>query len=168
MKLSLEMRTENVDFASYHAVYFSEEFNRLAMSAAKLKQRELRRNETLPDGRESRSVRMVPDVALPSVIGKLTQGRMIEYRENTVFDPKARTARLDVKSIAGDMVQVGGDVRFVEERGGVTLHFDGEVRIRVFGIGGLIEKFIVSQVRERYAAVSKVLQQHIDDSRRAA
>jgi hypothetical protein len=168
VKLAMEMRTENVDFARYHAVYFSEEFNLLAMGAAKLKRREMRRQETLPDGRESRSVRMVPDVALPGVIAKLTAGRDIEYRENTVFDPKTRTARIDIKSIAGDLVKVGGDVRFVEERGGITLHFDGEVRIRVFGIGGLIEKFIVAQVRERYAAVSKVLQQYLDDDRRAA
>jgi hypothetical protein len=162
MKLELRMRTENVGFERYREVYFSEAFNRLAISAANLRERELCEHEVLPDGRESRTVRVVPDIALPAAIKKLFGERAIEYRELTVFDPKTRSARLDIKSPARDLVKVGGDVRFVEERGGVTLHFQGEVRVRVFGLGAMFEKIIVSQVKERYAAIGKMLQRYLD------
>ena len=163
MKLELRLHTENIDFERYQAVYFSEEFNRLAMSAAKLRERKLCAHEVLPDRRESRTVLVVPAIALPAPIKKLFGERAIEYRELTVFDPKTRSARVEVKSAAGDLVRVGGDVRFVEERGGVTLHFQGEVRVRVFGLSTMIERVIVSQVKDRYAAIGKMLQRYLDE-----
>jgi hypothetical protein len=161
MKLELQLRTEDVDFESYQAVYFSEEFNQVIISAAKLRQRVLQSHEVLPDGREARVVRMVPEIALPAPLLKVIGAREIAYREVTVFDPRTRCARLDVKSPAGKLLKVAGEVRFVEAHGGVTLHFDGEVHAHVLGFGRMIEKFLVAQVQERYTAVAVALQQYL-------
>lgn len=163
MKLQLEMRTENIDFDRYKDVYYSEEFNALAMPAAKLRERSLQKHEVLVDGRELRKVRMVPDIHLPSPVMRLLNGEEIAYTEVTLFDPQSRRARLDVRSAAGDVVKVGGDVHFTEDKGGVTLHFDGEVKVKVFGLGKIIEKIIVNQVRDRYAAIAPVLQTYVDE-----
>lgn len=162
MKFDLHMRTRNVGFDDFLAAYFSDDFNQLALGAAKLKQRELEHYEVLADGCELRRVRMVPEVALPGPVVRLLQGNVVEYHEVTRYDPRQRSARLDIESPAGDVVRVGGQVQFRETSGDVLLSFSGDVRVAVFGLGKLIEKIIIHQVTSRYASVEQVLQGYVD------
>jgi len=162
MKFELQMRTRNVGIDDYLATYFSEDFNQLALGPAKLKQRVLEHYEILADGCELRRVRMVPDVALPGPVVRLLDGNEVAYHEITRYDPRQRTARLDIESLAGDVIRVGGQVEFTEASGDVLLQFSGDVRVTVFGLGKLIEKIIIKQVRSRYASVEAELQRYVD------
>jgi len=162
MKLDLHIRTRNVDYDRYVDVYFSEEFNRSILAVAGLRDRVLEEQTTLPDGRERRRVRMVPEVALPGPIKKLAAGAEISYHEITVYDPNARSARFDVETPAGDLIRVGGEVRIAVDGSGIHLHFVGDVKVKIFGIGKLIERFIVSDVKKRYDKVEAALQRYLD------
>lgn len=163
-QLSLEIRSARVDFERFRSVYFSEEFNLLAMKAAQLRERVLEHEEQLVDGRELRRVKMVPDVALPRAIASMVGSNVIAYREVSIFDPIARVAQLNIESLAGDAIKVGGQARFIEAGEGVTMRFEGSVKVSIFGLGGMIEKIIVKQVRDRYRAIEGVLQQYLDDT----
>lgn len=168
MNFTVSMTTRGVDVARYQQVFFSEDFNREVVAAVNLKQRVIREQLTQADGAQYTRVRVVPKVALPSPITKLVEGHEIFYDEIMVFDPASRSARFAIESLAGDRVQVTGIVRFIEETDHVACHFEGEARVNVFAIGGLIERFIVSDVRKRYALVERALQRFVDEARDAA
>jgi hypothetical protein len=169
MKFTIEMSARRVDFERVVQVYFSEDFNRAVIPEANLRDRNLLEERTLDNGKEYRKVRYAPRVDLPGAIRKLMSGegieQLIEYNEITVFDRAARTATLEVESIAGDTIQVSGQVRFIEEGDGVRLKFEGEAKVKVFGIGKVAERFIVSEVTKRYALVERFLQRYLDEGR---
>jgi hypothetical protein len=168
MKFAVEIMARGIDFPRFRQVYYSEEFNREVAEAVKLKERTQQEYVRLPDGRERRKVRVVPRANLPTVFQKLLNGRPLHYEETTVFDPTTRSATFHVDSAAGEKVQVTGLVRFVEEPTGVRVLFEGEAAVKVFGVGGLAERYIVNEVKGRYEVIQTLLQKFIDEGRASA
>jgi hypothetical protein len=167
MKFEIEIVTRGIDYPTFRRVYYSEEFNQDVAEAVKLKARTQTEFVALPDGKERRRVHVVPRVNLPSAFQKLLNGQAVSYDETTVFDPATRSATFDVASPAGDRVRVSGLARFLEEPDGVRLHFEGEAQVQIFGVGGMIERYIVNEVRARYGVVQRLLQRFIDEGRNA-
>jgi hypothetical protein len=165
MQFVVEIVVRGIDYPTFRRVYYSEEFNDDVAQAAKLKERGQLEHVTLPDGKERRRVRVVPRVSLPAAVQKLLNGQAISYEETTVFDPVTRSATFSVQSPAAEVVQVTGVARFLEETGGVRLRFDGEAKVKVFGIGGMAERFIVNEVRSRYEVVERLMQKFVDEGR---
>lgn len=162
MHFNVELFAKNATFDRVRELYFSPAFDDAVAQAANLLERKQRERTVNPDGTERMRIRIVPRVALPSAIQKLLKGQAIHYDEITVFDPKARRATLSIRSIAGRSVQVNGTVDFIEERGGVRLRFDGDAQVKIFGVGSMIERYLVSEVKARYGAVEPVLQRFVD------
>ncbi len=165
MKFAVEIVARGIDYPRFRQVYYSEEFNASVAEAVKLKERTQQEYVRLPDGKERRRVRVVPRAQLPASFQKLLNGRPLHYEETTVFDPTTRSATFDVESAAGDKVQVTGLAQFIEEPGGMRVRFEGEARVKVFGLGALAERYIVSEVKGRYDVIQALLQQFIDDGR---
>jgi hypothetical protein len=165
MKFTVEMLTRRIDYLRFRQVYFSEGFNREVMRVVNLAERTTVQHDVAPGGKEHMRVRIVPKISLPGVIQKLLDGAVISYDELTVFDPAARHATFAIESKAGDTVQVTGHARFTDDGDGVRFHFEGEARVKVFGLGGLIERFLVSEVKSRYALVEQALQRFVDEGR---
>ena len=61
-----------------------------------------------------------------------------------------------------------GVIRFIEEQSGVRVHFEGEARVKIFGVGALVERYIVGEVKGRYEIIQKLLQKFVDEGRAAA
>jgi len=165
MKFAVEIAARGIDFPSFRRVYYSEEFNQEVAEAVKLKERSQKEFVTQPDGKERRRVHVVPRVNLPAAVQKLLNGQSISYDEITVFDPATRSATFAVESMATDTIQVTGLVRFLEDAGNVKVMFDGEAKVKVFGLGGFIERYIVGEVKSRYDHVQRLLQEFIDQGR---
>jgi hypothetical protein len=165
MQFVVEIVVRGIDYPTFRRVYYSEEFNDDVALAAKLKERGQLEHVTLPDGKERRRVRVVPRVSLPAAVQKILNGQTISYEETTVFDPVTRSATFSVQTPAADAVQVTGVARFLEEDGGVRLRFDGEALVKVFGIGGMAERYIVNEVRSRYEVVERLMQKFVDEGR---
>ena|ERR1700722_2347296 len=165
MQFVVEIVVRGIDYPSFRRVYYSEEFNSDVAQAVKLKERSQLEHVALPDGKERRRVRVVPRVSLPAAVQKLLNDETISYEEITIFDPATRSATFEVESSAGDKVQVTGVARFFEENGGVRLRFEGEAKVKVFGVGGFAERYIVGEVRSRYEVVARLMQKFVDDGR---
>ncbi len=162
VKFSIDMLTRRVSFDRWRSVYNSQEFNDYVRAETRVRDRTIVSFETLPSGQEKRRLRVVPDVNLPGPVRKLVGDSEIVYHEITVYDPKTRTARLDIETEATDKVKVGGDVRYILTDDSVRVQFDGEVSVSVFGVGGIIERFIANEVKQRYASLEKLLQEYVD------
>jgi hypothetical protein len=165
MKFAIEIAARGIDFPNFRRVYYSEEFNQQVAEAVKLKERVQVDFKTLPDGKEQRRVHVVPRVQLPGPVQKLLNGQPLSYDEVTTFDPPTRTTNFHVEGMAGDKINVSGVIRFVEDANTVKLFFDGEVKANIFGVGGIVERFVVSEVKERYEHVQRLLQEFIDSGR---
>jgi hypothetical protein len=165
MKFAVEIVVRGIDYPSFRRIYYSEEFNRELAEAVKIQERTQIEHVTLPDGRERRLVHIVPKASLPAPFLKLLNGQQITYDETTIFNPATRSASFSISSPAGDVIAVTGEAKFIEESGSVRLRFDGEAKVKVFGVGGLIERYIIGEVKSRYEHVERLLQQFVDDGR---
>lgn len=165
MKFTVDIHTRRVDYPRFRQVYFSEQFNREIVRAVNLQERTTTEHVIARDGKERMRVRIVPKVALPGMILKLLENNPISYDEITVFDPATRRASFAIETPAGEIVQVTGQAHLLDDGDGVRLRFEGDARVRLLGVGGMIERFLVKEVTERYAQVERALQHFIDQGR---
>lgn len=164
MKLVIEMVTRRVDFERFRTVYYSEAFNNEVVAAVNLKERTIREQQTLPDGKERMRTYIVPRVDLPGVISKLVGDTMIAYEELTIYDPATRHATVDVSSAGGDLIKVHATSQFTEQPDGIHTHIEIQVDVKIFGIGGMIERFIAAETKKRYDTVELTLQKFVDST----
>jgi hypothetical protein len=162
MKFSIELLGRGANLEQIRRIYFSQAFDDEVAKAANLVARKQLQHEVLPDGTERTHTHVVPHLALPAVIQKLLQGNVVSYDEVVELDPSLQSARFSIRSLAGKTVQVNGLIRFIEESGSVRICFEGEARIHVFGLGGMLERYLVREVTERYSRAQGVLQSFID------
>jgi hypothetical protein len=163
MKAVIETLTRGVDCARFrHIFYSSEAFNREIMAAAKLKERVVREHVQLPDGKERSRLYIVPHVDLPAVIEKVVAGYVIAYEETSMYDPTSRTANVSIHTPGGDLLRVSAVNQWLPEPEGVRMRIELDVHVKLFGVAGLIERFVISETRKRYEVLERVMQQLVD------
>lgn len=167
MRFVVDHVFHGTDVDRFAEVYFSEEFNEAVAPITGMKERRLVEERRDPDGKLHRRVRLAPDVSLPGPLQKLVGKEAITYDEVAVYDPAAREARYRIEHKAGDRLEVKGVVRFLPVEGGVRRVIEGDVDVRVFGVGGLVERFIESEVKKGYEKIAAFLQRWLDEHPRA-
>jgi hypothetical protein len=165
MNFAVEIVTRGVDYTRFRRVYNSEEFNREVAQAAKLKERSLVEHTKTADGKEHKRVRITPNIALPGPVQKLFPEGQFSYEEVTVLDPQSRTATYAIETTVGDKIQVTGLAKYIEESGAVRLRFEGEANVKMFGVGTMVEKYLIGEVKTRYELVQRLLQAFVDEGR---
>lgn len=169
MKLFIDQIFTGTHLDHFEETYFSEEFNTAIAREIGLKERKLVDKRVDDDGKVHRRVRMVPAIELPGPIRKIVGDREISYDEVSVFDPSTHSVRYQIESAAQDRVSVGGEIQFTEESGsGVRRVIDGEIQVKVFGLGTVIERFIESETQKSYARISNFMQTWLDEHPPAA
>lgn len=159
MKLFIDQLFRETDLQHFEATYFSETFNAAIAREIGLKQRSLLEETRDEKGHVHRRVRMIPAIELPGPIRKLVGDKEISYDEVSVFDPAAHSVQYHIESAAQDRVSVGGHIRFIEAPGGgVRRVIDGEIQVKVFGLGSVIERFIEAETQKGYARISDFMQ----------
>lgn len=117
-----------------------------------------------PDGSVKRRVECAPKVEIPAVAKKVI-GDSTSYVEEGVFDPKTKRFSVDVQpKMGGDRIKTHVTM-WVEPRGEKKVERIVEVdnTVKVFGVGGVIEKFIEQQTRASYDASAGFTNQWIAD-----
>ncbi|MFO0696763.1 MAG: DUF2505 domain-containing protein [Polyangiales bacterium] len=151
MKFHVEHVIPGIAPEDYEKLYFDEPFGialckevRLLRTLEKLERDEKRvvRHVTCePEGRQ-----------IPAPVAKILGGARIAYTEELSytwgsFHGTWRT----VASLLTDKVSSHGTVDFVRVPEGTKRVVDGEVEVRLFGVGGVVERFIVADVEKSYA-----------------
>lgn len=163
MKLFIDQLFTNTDVERFADTYFSEEFNNAVARHIGLKERRLVEEEPAGANKVRRRVRMVPAVELPKPVKKLIGDHEISYDEVSVYDAEKHEVDYHIESGAQDRVQVRGVIRFVPHKEGVRRVIDGEVEVKVFGLGGLIERLIESEVQKGYEKIGAFMQRWLDE-----
>jgi hypothetical protein len=131
-------------------------------------QKEIRLQEYKVDSKKQgattiRSVRVVPTVDMPTVLKKAIGADTIGYVEEQRIPAKGM--HYEWKTTADkltDKIDIHGTFR-VEPLGPDRCKrtFEGEARVRIFGVGGLAEKFLVSELERQYGQVAGIQERWI-------
>ena len=144
-------------------IFFNESFNeRLYKDVLKFPEFSQRTtDETATELRRVLNVTpRIPD--LPTAVKKIA-GDNMGYAEEGVFDKTARRFRMNVKpSTLGDKLSIRGEV-WVEPagEGKIVRRFKADVTCKVFGIGGMIEKIIVSELEKSWNTAATFTNEYI-------
>ena len=112
---------------------------------------EILNESTRPDGGLVRQLKAKPRIDVPKVL-KSQLGDGLYFVEDGEFEPSERVwkNRLSVPKL-GEKLRISTEMRFQDtEPGKCVRTVDFDIEVRIFGIGGLMEKFIERILRDSY------------------
>lgn len=150
MKFRAEATFTDIPQAKYEELYFDNEFNDEMCKAVRLERTLLKLEKTgnvlvrhtrvAPIGRE-----------IPTPVAKAIGASRIEYVEELTYDfEKHSGVWQTISSVLPDKVETKGTLTIKANGAGCTRISEGEVTVKVFGVGGLIEKVIIGDVEKSY------------------
>lgn len=150
MKFRIEHEFHRIDLPEYEKLYFDEPFN-IALCEEVNLDRELLSLEHHGDELE-REVKVAPrGRQIPKPIAKFLGGARIEYVEKLRYTFGAGQGTWQsVSSLMTEKIDSRGTFQFEAVPGGVKRVVEGEIKVKVFGIGGTIEQYIVEDVKKSY------------------
>ncbi len=154
MKFRVEHTFEGIDLPAYEQLYFDEEFNAALCAATSLDRTLVSRK--LEGNTLRRVSRIVPHRAVPAPIAKVLGGAQLSYVEHVEYELESYVAHWHIEpSFLADKIETYGVYRFCEARGGVTRVVDGIINVAIFGLGGLIERFVVADIEKSYEVAAE-------------
>ncbi len=153
MKFRVEHTYEGVSFPEYESLHFDEGFNKALAESVKLGRTLLK----LDRGPTTlvRHVRIEPAREIPGPVAKLLGGNKLSYVEEVDYElGKGRGRWKTITSVLTDKIDSQGTLELVAVPGGVKRIVTGDIKVSVFGVGGIIEKFVVSDVEKSYDAAA--------------
>jgi hypothetical protein len=150
MKFSAQNLIENVSLADYEVLYFDEAFGQALCREVKLARHLVSREQV---GQcLKRAVRVGPEREIPAPVAKILGASRIEYTEHIEYTVGAFAGRWHtVSSLLTDKVHSSGTFKFLAQGRDVMRVVDGDISVKVFGLGGLIERYIAADVERSYA-----------------
>lgn len=161
MKFRAEHTFKGISLADYEKLYFNEDFNIKLCQAVKLA-REVIEIES-DDTKIHRVVKVGPDRVLPAPVAKILGTDRIDYTEHvdyTFGDFKADWKT--ISSVMTDKVDSKGTLTFRETGSGVTRIVEGDIKVKLFGVGKVVERVIVAETEKSYADAAAFTQTWID------
>ena len=161
MKFRVEHTFKDIGLTEYEQLYFDEPFGIALCKAVKLirtlEKRELKGDKLV------RVVRVGPDREIPPTVAKILGASRIEYTEHIDYKMGSfHGTWKTISSIFTDKVDAHGTFGFAEDDDGVSRVVEGEVNVKVFGVGGVIERFVVADVERSYKDAAQFTQKWID------
>jgi len=140
----------------YWAMFFDPEHVAQVQAALDLvEHREVWREET-PDRLRQR-LRIAPRRDVPAPVRRAVPGLSTAYEEERVFDKAGREIAWRVfPDFRPEAITCSGSYRVLPVAGGCRRVLDGRVEVRIFGIGGIVERAIAQDVERSYAIAAEV------------
>jgi hypothetical protein len=150
-------------------IHFDDEYNRRLHKAMALKEYSVfEKNEDEKELR--RKIRVVPERDIPSMLKKIVGDAGLSYTEISTFHKKEY--RIDWKVITDIMKdKVDSHGHFLVAplgQGRCRREVDGVVEVKVFGVGGMVEKLIVENLQDSYEKAAQTTIQFIKEKGLAA
>ena len=101
------------------------------------------------DGSERRVRWRARESEVPAAVRPFVRREDLQWMEETRWDDAGREARSRITRPGSDRLHCDSVIRFHEAPGGAVLTCEGDLRIRLPLVGGLVEEAAVSVLRER-------------------
>lgn len=167
MRFNVEHVFRGITRDEYESLYFNEDFNIALCKAVNLARTlvAMERDEQQID----RRVMVGPDREVPKAIQKVLKADRIEYEERIryKFGSFSGTWETTPNIMASKVISKGG-FQFKDNPNGVSRVVTGDIDVKVFGVGGVIEKFILEDVKKSYDDAAKFTQEWVDAGKHKA
>jgi hypothetical protein len=162
MRFDIAYRLRRVTPSRCAELFFDTRFAQAMKSAAGARSiEELDRREE--GARVHRRVRVVPDRAVPAPLRAVLR-EAVAFVEDSVFDREALTvAWRSTATVWSDRFDFSGTTTFCAAGDDVERRIVGEVHVRAPGVGGMIERLLVGDMKETHGRITRLAQQWIDD-----
>ena len=164
MKLRVKHTFSGITLEQYGELYFDETFNEYLCRGVNLTRNV---KEKSIDGTKLKRVTTVsPDREIPAPVAKVIKMDRVEYDEELHYDSAAfkGTWKIMVPGALGSKFSAGGEFVFREVAGGVERELWGDINVKVFGVGSMIEKLILADVEKSYETAAAQTSQYIRDN----
>lgn len=161
MKFHADHVIEGISLADYGNLYFEEDFNVKLCLAVRLGRELL---EYRRDGNHIFRRTMVhpQDREIPSPVAKVLGQSHFSYVEELTMDLDTNQGSWrTIPTLLPDKVDTRGTLRFLDAGGNARRIVDGEIDVKVFGIGRIIEKFICADAEKSYAAAAEFARRYV-------
>jgi hypothetical protein len=149
MEFKVEHLIKGVTLTSYESLYFNEEFNKALCEKVKLHRRLV--SLTVQNGVLNRVVEVGPDREIPGPVAKILGADRIAYTEHVEYRlGSGKGSWKTISSVMTEKVESAGSFSFKETPQGVIRVVDGFVKVKIFAVGGMVEKFIAHDVEQGY------------------
>jgi hypothetical protein len=166
MKFLIEHTFQGITRPEYEELYFDEPFAIATCKAVNLGRTLLRLDRT-PE-RIVRHVRVEPAREIPAPVAKVLGGGSFAYVEEMDYAVgKYNATWRTIPSLMPDKVQSTGTMEIQEVPGGVKRVVKGEIKVSIFGIGGMVEKFVVAEVEKSYGDAADFTTKWIAEKKKA-
>lgn len=160
MKFRVEHVIPGIGLPQFETLFFDEDFNVALCRALKLDRHPV--SHEVKDGVLRRVVRISPNRDIPGPMAKVLGSSKIEYTEHTDYRMGGYQANWKtISSVLTDKVDSSGTLSFVKRGDGVARIAEGEVKVKIFGLGGVVEKFIVADVESSYAQAAEFMLSYV-------
>ncbi|HEX8791269.1 MAG TPA: DUF2505 family protein [Polyangiaceae bacterium] len=162
MRFDLAFRLRGITPSRCAELFFDPRFAQATKAEAGAKSlEELERRE---EGRRvHRRIRVVPDRTVPAPLRALLRDE-VAFVEDSVFDRDALTVEWRSNaSVWSDRFELSGKTTFRAAGDEVERRILGELRVRANGVGGMIERLLVADMKETHGRITRLAQRWIDD-----
>jgi len=162
VKFKVEHLFKNVTIQAYEQLYFDEKFNISLCQAVNLERELVHRN--IENNILQRSTKVRPKRTLPRPVAAVMGTAKIEYTENISYALGSHQGTWQtISGVLSDKIESKGTVQFIDRPDGVIRIIEGEIRVKIFGVGSMVEKLIVADVEKSYAEAASFTQKWLDE-----
>lgn len=160
MQFDVSHTIEGIDCAAYERLYFEEAFNEAMCAAVGLGRRLIGRSDV--SGTVHREVEISPDRQLPAPVAKALGAQKFTYVESLTYAWGSGTGTWSTRSsVMADRISSDGSLTLSPAGAGVVRRVQGHVTVKIFGLGGVIERAIVADVERSYAQAAAFTQTYL-------
>jgi hypothetical protein len=154
MKFVIEHAFDGITCSEYETLYFDEPFSAALGDALQLG-RALLHLECTPD-RISRRVCCEPNRDPNSPAGQAFGTSRASFVEELEYDVRAHRGHWrTIPNLMPERVRNAGTLEIVATATGVKRIVRGEVKVTLFGFGGIVERMVVAEIEKSYAGAAK-------------
>lgn len=107
------------------------------------------------------------DVPMPGPVKKALGGSH-PFVVDLIIDTKTDAATLEIlPSRLADKIKAGGRIYFEQKGGRWVQNMDGDVTVKMFGVGKLVEKFVVERFQKAFALETQLRNEFIRQQEKA-
>lgn len=162
MKFDLVYRLRRTTPSRCAELFFDARFTQATKAVAGAKSlEEMDRREE--GARVHRRMRVVPDRAIPAPLRALLRDE-VAFIEDSVFDRDSLTVDWrSTPSLWSDRFDLSGKTTYYATGDDVERRIVGEVRVRAAGVGGMLERLLVGDMKETHGRITLLAQRWIDE-----
>jgi len=139
----------------WNRIFFDPSYNSRLYEALGFTSFELLELTGDPGGPRTRTMRTEPAAEAPAVVRKLI-GDSLTYTESGSFDPSDAIWRYEIQTNKlSEKVSITGKLWVEPVADGIERVAECDVSVKVFGVGGAIERFIEKTTRDSYVKTTE-------------